>query len=287
MNVFVTGSEGQLGSEVAAFLCDVDNAENNHMTVIAPRLEEFDITDEAAVRTAVGLYAPDVIIHCAAYTAVDKAEDEPETCIRVNTTGTRYLAQSARDFGAAMLYISTDYVFDGNLDRPYEIDDAPNPLGVYGRSKLAGENAIIELLDEYYIIRSSWLFGAQSDNFVETILKIGKARGAVNVVNDQVGSPTYASDLAKLIVDMIHTKKYGIYHATNEGYCSWYEFAREIFYQAKIDVDVAPIGSDAYPLKAQRPKNSRMSKISIINAGFDKFPTWQDALDRYFMRCSS
>ncbi|MDR2163950.1 MAG: dTDP-4-dehydrorhamnose reductase [Clostridiales Family XIII bacterium] len=282
MNVFVTGGEGQLGSEVVASLRGYGRGISCRTIVTAPGMETFDITDEKVVRATIDRCSPDVIVHCAAYTAVDKAEDEPEMCERVNVTGTRYIARAARDSGAAMLYISTDYVFDGSLGRPYEIDDITAPLSVYGRSKLAGEDAVIEILDRYYIIRSSWMFGARGDNFVKTILNIGKEKGTVDVVKDQIGSPTYTSDLAKFIVDMIQTEKYGIYHATNEEYCSWYEFACEIFRKAGLDVHVAPIESDAYPYKALRPKNSRLSKKSIVDAGFVKLPTWKDALAGYF-----
>ena len=272
MKILVTGAAGQLGHDV----CSENGGE-----AVGIDIAELDITDRPTVNTYVKNKHPDAIIHCAAYTAVDKAESEPEKCHAINVLGTRYLAESARESEAKFLYISSDYVFDGTLDRPYETGDAPNPLGVYGCTKLEGENAVRSMLEKFFIIRTSWVFGINGSNFVKTMLRLGRERGEVSVVADQFGSPTYTRDLAKLIAAMIRSEKYGVYHATNEGFCSWYDFACGIFRSAGNDVKVDHIITDEYPTEAVRPKNSRLSKKSLTDAGFGLLPTWQDAPERF------
>lgn len=272
MKILVTGARGQLGHDV----CTEIGGE-----AIGIDIPELDITDKAATFAFIEKSHPDVIIHCAAYTAVDKAESQPVLCHTVNVLGTRYLAEAAKNIDAKFLYISTDYVFNGTLDRPYEVDDTPDPLGVYGCTKLKGEQEVQSILKKYYIVRTSWVFGQNGGNFVKTMLRLGRERGSVSVVADQYGSPTYTADLAALLVKMIRTDKYGVYHATNEGFCSWYEFAREIFKTADIDVILTPVTTAEYPTAAVRPKNSRLSKRSLTEAGFEALPDWQDALERF------
>ncbi len=254
MKVLVTGARGQLGYDVVQRLKEL-NIEH-----IGVDKEEFDLTNEKETKEFIRSYRPDVIVHCAAYTAVDKAEDEKEICHAVNVLGTRYVAEACKEIDAKMVYISTDYVFDGEKNEPYEVDDKPNPINYYGLTKYLGEREVQNILKKYFIVRISWVFGKNGNNFVKTMLRLGQERKEVRVVCDQVGSPTHTYDLAKLLCEMIQTDKYGIYHATNEGYCSWYEFACEIFKAAGMDVKVIPIKSDEYPTKAKRPKNSKPSK---------------------------
>lgn len=275
MKVLVTGVTGQLGYDVMKEL------ERRRIQAEAASREQFDITDEAAVRSFIISARPDAIIHCAAYTAVDKAEDEPDLCRRVNADGTRNIAAACRDAGAKMIYISTDYVFPGVGMTPYEPGDPTGPLNVYGASKLAGEQAVKDLLERYFIVRISWAFGVRGKNFVKTMLNLARNHKELNVVNDQTGSPTYTADLAPLLCDMAETEKYGVYHATNEGFCSWAQFAEEIFKDAELNVRVNPIPTSAYPLKATRPLNSRLSKACLDVAGFKRLPPWQNAVKRY------
>ncbi len=275
MKVLVTGIKGQLGHDVMERL-----REKNHEAV-GVDLEEMDITDETAVNDVMDRVRPQAVIHCAAYTAVDKAEDEEEVCRRVNAQGTEYIAKACKKHDCKLLYLSTDYIFTGEGERPWEPEDEADPLNVYGQTKYEGEQAIENCLEKYFIVRISWVFGVNGSNFIRTMLRLGEERGAVSVVDDQIGSPTYTYDLAFLLVDMIESDRYGIYHATNEGFCSWYEFAVEIFRQSKMDVEVTPVGTEAFPVKAKRPKNSRMSKEKLIQNGFQKLPAWQDALGRF------
>lgn len=249
--------------------------------------KEFPLTDAGAMRRYMEAYRPTAVIHCAAYTAVDRAEDDKETCMAVNAEGTAALARLCRDFHAKMVYISTDYVFPGNGTEPYEVDAPKDPKNVYGQSKLAGEEAVQQILKRYFIVRISWVFGINGKNFVRTMLKLGQTHKALTVVDDQIGSPTYTRDLAVLLADMIQTEKYGVYHATNEGFCSWAEFAAEIFRQAGMDIKVTPVPSSAYPTRAVRPHNSRMSKKSLREAGFSLLPRWQDAIGRYLIELES
>lgn len=224
---------------------------------------------------------PDALIHAAAYTAVDRAEEERELAFAVNEGGTRALARLCKEFGTKMLYLSTDYVFSGEGDDFYETDAKKNPQNVYGASKLAGERAIEEILEKYFIVRISWVFGVHGKNFIRTMLQLAEMHKELQVVDDQIGSPTYTKDLAELLLLMVQTEKYGIYHATNEGVCSWADFAEEIFRQAGKQIHLHRVPSSAYPTKACRPTNSRMSKKSLDLAGFSRLPSWQDALARY------
>ena len=275
MKVLVTGASGQLGYDVCLEL------ERRAIPFCAPTSQEMDITDREAVLRCMEDTRPDAVIHCAAYTKVDLAEDEPEKCWAVNADGTRNIAEACRKLGSSMLYISTDYVFPGDGDRFYEPTDPVGPTNVYGRSKLTGELAVQSLLDKYFIVRISWVFGKNGNNFVKTMLRLAETRTELNVVCDQIGSPTYTADLAPLLCDMVQTEKYGIYHATNEDICSWAEFAQEIFRLSGKDVAVHLISSSAYPAKAKRPLNSRLSKQCLQNSGFCRLPSWQNALKHY------
>ncbi len=276
MKVLVTGVKGQLGYDVMKELA------KRKIEAVGVDIEDMDITDPVAVERVITTKNVDAVIHCAAYTAVDAAEDQQELCRKVNAVGTRNIARVCKNIDAKMLYISTDYVFDGQGERPWEPNDPKAPLNFYGQTKYEGELAVQEFLERYFIVRISWVFGVNGKNFVKTMLRLGKERGAVGVVADQVGSPTFTPDLAVLLVDMIQTENYGVYHATNEGYCSWYDFACEIFKTAGMDqVKVSPLTTDAFPVKAKRPANSRMDKPALDQAGFKRLPTWQDALKRY------
>lgn len=275
MKVLVTGYTGQLGYDVVAEL------KRRNIECIGTTRKDFSLTDTEKMKSFIEKYNPDAVIHCAAYTAVDKAEDEQALCRAVNGEATREIAKICKDIDAKMIYISTDYVFPGDGDSFYEPEDEKAPQNVYGQTKLDGEKAVQEILDKYFIVRISWVFGINGKNFIRTMLNLAKTHDKLTVVNDQIGSPTYTVDLAKLLCDMVQTDKYGVYHATNEGICSWYEFACEIFKQSGIDIKVEPVPSGAFPTKAKRPHNSRMSKKCLDRAGFDRLPSWQDALNRY------
>lgn len=275
MKVLVTGYTGQLGYDVVK--CGLDRG----LSMIGVGAEGLDIRDENRVNQFISELKPDAIIHCAAYTAVDKAEDDKYTCWEVNAEGTRFLAQAAKACKAKFMYISTDYVFDGDGEEPFKETDTPNPIGYYGKTKLEGEEAVKQLLDEWFVVRISWVFGVNGHNFVKTMLKLAETRNELNVVGDQYGSPTYTFDLARLLIDMIQTNSYGIYHASNEGFCSWAEFAEEIFRQAGKEVKVNAISTEDYPTRAVRPKNSRMSKQKLVDNGFAPLPEWQDSIKRY------
>lgn len=277
MKVLVTGASGQLGYDVCREL------ERRNLSFWGTNSKNMDITDREAVLHDIKAYQPDAVIHCAAYTAVDRAEEEPERAFAVNEAGTRYIAAACREVGAKLIYLSTDYVFPGVGAHPYEVDDQTGPLNVYGRSKLAGEAAVQELMERYFIVRISWVFGKNGNNFVKTMLRLAESRDELNVVCDQIGSPTYTADLAPLLCDMVETEKYGIYHATNQGLCSWADFAKEIFRQAGKTVTVHPVPTSEYPVKAVRPLNSRMSKNALETAGFTSLPMWEDALSRFLL----
>lgn len=277
MKVLVTGANGQLGHDV------IKELEKRKIDYIGTTRSDFDITNQAQVEEYIKNQKPKAVIHCAAYTGVDKAEDEMELCYKTNVQATENIAKICRKLNIKMMYISTDYVFPGTGENPYETNDRVEPLGVYGKTKLEGENKVKELLDKYFIVRISWVFGKNGNNFVKTMLKIGKDKDMLNVVTDQIGSPTYTTDLAILLCDMIQTEKYGIYHATNEGYCSWAEFAEEIFKIAAYDTIVNHISTEEYPTRAIRPKNSRLSKKSLIQNGFTKLPCWKDAIANYLI----
>jgi len=275
MKVLVTGVKGQLGYDVMKELA------KRGIEGIGADIEEFDITNPAQTHTFIVNSQPDAVIHCSAYTAVDRAEDQLELCAKVNGEGPGNIAAVCKELDIPMLYISTDYVFPGDGEQYYEPDDAAGPAGAYGKTKLAGEEAVKSLLEKYFIVRISWVFGYNGNNFVKTMLKLSETHDELRVVNDQIGSPTYTADLAKLLADMIVTDKYGVYHATNEGICSWADFAREIFRQAGKNVTVHDVTTEEYGAKAPRPKNSRMSKEKLTANGFTRLPDWKDALARY------
>lgn len=272
MKVLVTGANGQLGHDV------VKELKLRNIECYGAKRKDFDLCNFEQTDKFITAYKPDVVIHCAAYTAVDKAEEEKELCRVVNAGATENIAKVCKKIDAKMMYISTDYVFDGTKDGYYEVNDVPNPINVYGQTKSEGEQAVQKILDKYFIVRISWVFGDHGNNFVKTMLRLGKERKELSVVDDQIGSPTYTVDLAPLLVDMIKTEKYGIYHATNEGECSWAKFAEEIFKAAGMDVKVNRITSAEYPTKAKRPKNSKMSKDSLVKYGFRALQPWQKSL---------
>lgn len=276
MKVLVTGVKGQLGFDV------MNELRGRGHDAVGVDIDEMDITNGGQVQEVLTANAPDAVIHCSAYTAVDRAEEEPEICRKVNAEGTKNIAEVCASLDCKLIYLSTDYIFSGDGERPWEPDDTPAPLNVYGQTKYEGEEEIKSRLNKYFIVRISWVFGINGNNFVKTMLRLGRENGAVKVVDDQIGSPTYTYDLAKLLVDMAESEAYGQYHATNEGICSWYEFAKEIFRAAGMDeVTVTPVSSDEFPAKAKRPKNSRMSKEELVKNGFNRLPSWQDAVGRY------
>ena len=242
--------------------------------------EEFDITDGKATEDYITALRPDAIVHCAAYTAVDKAEDDRDTCRKVNVDGTRNIALACEKIGAKLVYISSDYVFGGSGTQPLEIDAPKDPKNIYGITKLGGEEEA-QKCQKHFIVRTSWVFGINGGNFVKTMLRLADSHEKLTVVDDQTGSPTYTPDLARLICDMIKTEKYGTYHASNEGYCTWAEFAKEIMRQAEKTTKIIPCTTAEYPAKAKRPENSRLSKKCLDDAGFDRLPPWQDALARF------
>lgn len=275
MKVLVTGYIGQLGFDV------IRELKARNIECIGTTRNEFSLTDTEKMQAFVKAYKPDAVIHCAAYMNVNEAEDNKDLCMLVNYSSTKELAKICKEIDAKMIYISTDYVFAGSGEGFYEINNDKEPQNVYGKSKLKGELAIQKILDKYFIIRTSWLFGINGNNFIKYVLSEQKKGNKLRIVNDQIGSPTYTVDLAKLLCDMALSDKYGVYHATNEGICSWYDFACEIFKQAGIKINVEPVPSTAFPTKAIRPHNSRMSKKCLDEAGFNRLPAWQDALSRY------
>ncbi|RKQ34274.1 dTDP-4-dehydrorhamnose reductase [Oceanobacillus halophilus] len=275
MKILVTGYTGQLGYDVVHY------GKQWGLNMIGISSSDLDLTNEDTVFIYINKIKPDAIIHCAAYTAVDRAEDEKSTCWKVNVEGTKYLAKAAKSIHAKFMYISTDYVFDGKGEIPFKETDKPNPVGYYGKTKYEGEELVKRLLENWFIVRISWVFGINGNNFVKTMLRLANTRDELNVVSDQFGSPTYTFDLAKLLINMIQSEKYGIYHASNEGFCNWAEFAKEIFKHANKDIKVNSIATEDYPTAAVRPKNSRMSKQKLVENGFSTLPTWQDAVGRY------
>ena len=278
MKVLVTGVKGQLGYDVVKEL-----TKRNHEAV-GVDIEEMDITDFSAVEKVLTAVKPDAVIHCAAWTAVDAAEDNADKVMKINVDGTANIAKVCKAIDAKMVYISTDYVFDGTGEAPWDPDCKDYaPQNVYGMSKLGGEKAVAEILSKYFIVRIAWVFGKNGNNFIKTILRLSETHDTLRVVDDQIGTPTYTYDLSRLLVDMIETEKYGYYHATNEGgYISWAEFASEIFKQAKKSTKVIPVTTAEYGLsKAKRPFNSRLDKSKLTLNGFERLPLWQDALKRY------
>ena len=277
-NILVTGSTGQLGSDVVKELL------KRGYSTLSPNRSEFNLCSEDSIRNYILNSNCEAIVHCAAYTQVDKAEDEKDLCIKINTTATKHIVKCAKILDIPMIYISTDYVFDGTKDGEYTENDETNPINIYGESKLAGEKYVQEILDKYYIVRTSWVFNINGKNFIETMLRLSKTNNQLSIVNDQIGSPTYTRDLSRLLVDMLETNKYGLYHATNEGYCSWYEFANTIFKLANINIDIKEINSNEYASRAKRPLNSKLSKDKLIEYGFKPLPHWEDALKDYLIR---
>lgn len=275
MKILVTGVNGQLGHDVVKQL----NA--RQIELKGADIGDFDLTNREQTIEAITTYAPDAVIHCAAYTNVNGAEANRDLCWQVNVAGTANVALACKQLDAKMIYISTDYVFDGMGEAPFEVDDCISPINAYGASKADGEKAAQELVEKLFIVRISWVFGMNGNNFVKTMRKLGASHQEVSVVGDQVGSPTYTADVAKLLCDMVVTEKYGIYHATNEGVCSWAEFAQAIMVDSGLSTTVKPITTAEYPTPAKRPYNSRLSKISLDQAGFARLPAWQDALKRY------
>ena len=280
MKILVTGYNGQLGFDV------VKELEIRNIQCKGVDMADFDITDENAVADYVKNYAPDAVVHCAAYTAVDRAEDDREKCEAVNVRGSENLARVCGEIGAKMVYISTDYVYGGRGETPFEPTDETAPCNTYGETKLAGEQAVKKYCEKYFIIRTSWVFGINGGNFVKTMLRLAETHDTLTVVADQIGSPTYTPDLARLICDMVVTEKYGTYHGTNENYCSWCEFAQAIMNTAGKSTVVLPTTTAEYGAKADRPLNSRLSKKCLDDAGFDRLPTWQNALERYIAQLS-
>lgn len=281
LKFMVTGVNGQLGHDVVMQLKEMD------FDVIAPSRDEFDLTNKVQVKKYIIRKKPDVIIHCAAYTAVDKAEDEKDLCYLVNIEGTRAVAEAANEINAKVVYISTDYVFDGLGQEPHAEENETNPVNYYGYTKELGEKRIREILDRYFIVRTSWVYGLNGNNFVKTMLKLAESRNEINVVSDQIGAPTYTKDLAAFIVNLVQTNSYGTYHGVNEGYCSWYEFAKSIFMKIGIEMKVNPIYTEDYPTKAKRPLNSKLSKENTDKAGIDRMPHWEDALTRFIEELKS
>lgn len=275
MKVLITGVRGQLGYDVVKRLNELQ-IENKGIDI-----DDCDLTNAAQTMEVISAYHPDCVVHCAAYTAVEKAESNAELCRRVNVDGTRNVAQACKQLDGMMVYISTDYVFPGDGEHAYDVDDPKAPLSVYGQTKYEGEQLVRELVNKHFIVRTSWVFGLNGNNFVKTMLRLGREKEQLCVVNDQIGSPTYTVDLAKLLCDMIHTKHYGIYHATNEGLCSWYEFAKAIMELAELPCKVVPISTAEYNADVQRPLNSRLSKRSLIKGSFALLPAWENALPRY------
>lgn len=300
MKVFVTGVNGQLGHDVmnelskrgyesiGSDITDMYSGVDDGTAVTKMPYTKLDITDRNAVEKVITDICPDTVIHCAAWTAVDLAEDpdKVDKVRAINATGTQYIADVCKKLDCKMTYISTDYVFNGQGTTPWAPDCKEyNPLNVYGQTKLEGELAVANTLDKYFIVRIAWVFGLNGKNFIKTMLNIGKTHGEVRVVNDQIGTPTYTYDLARLLVDMNETDKYGYYHATNEGgYISWYDFTVEIYRQAGINTKVIPVTTKEYGLsKAARPFNSRLDKSKLVQNGFTPLPTWQDALSRFLI----
>lgn len=275
MKFLITGASGQLGYDVKLELLN-----RGYYDILSPSSNVMDLRNKDSVRDTILDYKPDIVFHCAAYTAVDKAEDERELCSDVNINGTKYMVDACSEVGAKLIFISTDYVFDGSKDGFYLEDDKVSPINYYGKTKwLAEEN--VRGYDNHIITRISWVFGINGNNFVKTMLKLSDTRDEISVVSDQIGSPTYTKDLSKVLVDMALSDKKGTYHVTNDGTCSWYEFAKYIFESNNIDIVVNPIKTSDYPTKAKRPHNSRMSKEKLKNAGFSMLPDWKDAVDRY------
>jgi len=278
LKFMVTGITGQLGYDIMIKLKEMN------LDFVTPGKEEFDLTDKDQVKQYILKEQPDVIIHCAAYTAVDKAEDEKDLCYSVNVEGTRAVAEVAKKINAKVVYISTDYVFDGLGKEPHSEEKETNPINYYGYTKEQGEKIVRELIPKHFIVRTSWVYGLNGNNFVKTMLKLAESRNEINVVSDQIGAPTYTKDLAEFIINLIQTDAYGTYHGVNEGCCSWYEFAEAIFEKSEINMKVNMISTADYKTKAKRPLNSRMSKENIDKAGLRRLPHWNNGLNRFLIQ---
>ena len=272
MKIVLTGSEGQLGKALA----DTFRSE----CVLGIDKHNCDITNRVEIISKITSFSPDIVVHCAAYSAVDQAEEEFERCYEVNVHATKHILDACLEVNTDLLYVSTDYVFGGDGEIPYEVNDKASPLSTYGKSKLLGEEIIRERTKNHFIVRTSWLFG-DGNNFVKTIIKLARTKNELNIVSDQIGSPTYSVDLANTIFDIIKSKKYGSYHVTNEGFCSWADFAELIFLKMGIATKINKVTSEEYMTKAQRPKNSRLSKASLDRNGIKRLPSLEDALERY------
>ena len=275
MRVLVTGVKGQLGSDIAAEL------KLRAEECIGADIADFDITDRGATVGTIKKYMPDCVIHCAAFTDVNGAEEKRGLCERINVLGTENVALACNEADAKLIYISTDYVFNGEGMRPYKPDDERDPINFYGMTKSLGEDKVRSICPKHFIVRTSWVFGKNGTNFVKTMLRLGEQMEGLTVVDDQIGSPTYTPDLARLLCDMAATERYGTYHATNEGFCSWYDFAKKIMELSGIGCNIKPIASKDYPSPAKRPQNSRLSKEKLVQNGFYKLPPWEDALKRF------
>ncbi len=275
MRILVTGVNGQLGHDV------VEELEKLSVECLGCDKDDFDITDKNNTLTFIEKYNPDGVIHCAAYTAVDKAEDDAEVCRKVNVDGSENIAFACKKTGAKMIYVSTDYVFGGDGSNPYEVTDEKNPQNVYGKTKLEGEEKVLSLCSESFVVRTSWVYGINGNNFVKTMRRLAETRDELSVVADQIGSPTYTRDLAVLLCQMIQSEKYGVYHATNEGFMSWADFAEKIMEKSKLNTKIKHISTAEYPVRAKRPLNSRLSKKSLTDNGFSLLPSQDDALERY------
>lgn len=278
--VLVTGANGQLGRELALWA----TAEAEGLDIRGYGRDELDITDLAQCRAALAAFAPHAVIHCAAYTAVDQAEADPDGAFRVNAAGSRNITLAAREAGAKLAYVSTDYVFDGSSAVPYNEYDRPNPRTVYGKSKLAGEEMVRTLHDRHFVVRTSWVYGAHGANFVKTMIKVGAERGAVKVVHDQIGSPTYTFDLAAMLLELVRTDAYGVYHASNAGTCSWYEFAVAIFEESGMQVSTDPCTTAEFPRPAPRPAFSVLDHSALRTNGLTPMRHWRDALRDYLAK---
>lgn len=275
MKYLITGGSGQLGYDIIRELKNRDRFD-----FLAPNCSEMDITDIKSVEDVILNYKPDVIFHCAAYTAVDKAEDDRDVCYNVNVNGTKNIVDVAKMVGAKVVYISTDYVFDGTKDGIYDVNDDTNPVNYYGYTKLEGEKEV-QRLDNYLIVRISWVFGINGKNFIKTMLNLAESKDKLSVVCDQIGSPTYTEDLSKLLLDMVDNNKNGLFFATNEEYCSWYEFAKYIFEINNINIKLDKVLSEDYKTIAKRPMNSRLSKDKLDRENLQRLPSWKDATERF------
>jgi dTDP-4-dehydrorhamnose reductase len=279
MKVVVTGAKGQLGTDLVHLLAD------KGYEVYGYGREELDITNFDQVKQVISEVNPDVVIHAAAYTKVDLAESEPDQAFLINTYGTRNVTVASEAVGAKFVYISTDYVFDGTANAPYNEFAPTNPLSVYGKSKLAGEQFVRDLQSKFFIVRTSWVYGRHGNNFVKTMLQLAQERGELMVVHDQIGCPTYTVDLANCILELIQTEKYGVYHVSNSGHCSWYEFAKAIFEEAGLEVNVNPCTTKDFPRPAPRPAYSVLEHMSLRVNGFKEMPNWRESLKSFLKIC--